>query len=338
MNKTLFFIAALVAPGLAYGADISAPLSGQIVPAGSDPAVPAPAAAAGFTTLLLDADFTNGQICVSGSCVAASPVTNWLDCAGTDNTKAWHKDPSKDHCTASISVNSLIGQNALAFPYLASWGLNSTNGIMTAMGFSGPGTPSFPQGAYVEVIYRLSTTWSGGTGGPNDVFLWQYNTPCIFDFQPGELYPETNGFGGGNSAVWCGPSGRLSRYTWRSYHANNLPPGWVPTQYHTYAALSTTNGIDSVVRCAYVDDVLQASDDAHGCFNLWSFQAVPHDTSAARTFLVTETHEPSPGTATDLTLWIQRIRVWTCSGGATGQCNGSTFVGTLGNGAVAYWH
>ena len=67
MIKRLLFIAALLAPCLAYGQDPSADLSVQVTPAGSDPiacdigpalpSVPAPAQKAGFTTCALDADF-----------------------------------------------------------------------------------------------------------------------------------------------------------------------------------------------------------------------------------------------------------------------------------------
>ncbi len=88
MIKKLFFAAALLAPGLVYAADPSANLSVEIVPAGSDPAVPAQAAAAGFTTLAANFDFVNNTMCVydgrSPACVAASPTTNWLDCTGND--------------------------------------------------------------------------------------------------------------------------------------------------------------------------------------------------------------------------------------------------------------
>ena len=41
MIKQRFFTAALLAPSLAYAGNPSTTLSGQIVPAGSDPAVPA---------------------------------------------------------------------------------------------------------------------------------------------------------------------------------------------------------------------------------------------------------------------------------------------------------
>src|SRR5438132_7216373 len=58
MIRRLFFMAALLAPGLTYGADPSAPLSVQVVPPGVAPPVPAAAQTAGFAALAFDGDFS----------------------------------------------------------------------------------------------------------------------------------------------------------------------------------------------------------------------------------------------------------------------------------------
>src|ERR1700755_432534 len=75
MIKRLFLLAALLAPQLAYGANPSANLSVQIVPSVSTPAVPAAAAAAGFTTLAANYDFT-----IPGG-TYSNPAT-YIDCKG----------------------------------------------------------------------------------------------------------------------------------------------------------------------------------------------------------------------------------------------------------------
>src|ERR1700730_18026778 len=75
MIKQLFFMAALLVPGLAYGGNPSADLQVQIVPAGSPP-VPAAAQAANFTTLALNSDFTSAFY---------ANRAHWLDCAGATN-------------------------------------------------------------------------------------------------------------------------------------------------------------------------------------------------------------------------------------------------------------
>jgi hypothetical protein len=68
MKRKLFFAAMLLAPSLAYGADLTV----QVVPAASSPAAPAGAQAAGFTTLAANYDFTQ-------------PLpSNWLGCSPWD--------------------------------------------------------------------------------------------------------------------------------------------------------------------------------------------------------------------------------------------------------------
>src|SRR6516165_10414332 len=78
MIKKLLFSAALLAPGVASAGTPSATLPGQIVPAGS---VPAPAAAAGFTTTVLDYDFSQPFY---------ANTANWLDCAGATTPQWWY--------------------------------------------------------------------------------------------------------------------------------------------------------------------------------------------------------------------------------------------------------
>jgi len=60
MVKKLYLITALFVPCLAYAADPSASLSVQVVPPQSGPTIPTQAAAQGYTTLALNADFTQG--------------------------------------------------------------------------------------------------------------------------------------------------------------------------------------------------------------------------------------------------------------------------------------
>src|SRR5690348_16001070 len=77
MIKKLSFMAALWLPGLAYAGNPSADLSVQIVPAPP----PAPAVAAGFTTLTLNADFSTPFY---------ANKANWLDCGGATSPQ-WYK-------------------------------------------------------------------------------------------------------------------------------------------------------------------------------------------------------------------------------------------------------
>jgi hypothetical protein len=83
MIKSLFFMAALLAPGLAYGGDPSADLSVQIVLVRTAPSTqcpstaPAEAQVAGFTTMVVCEDFTQQIPNTAGTGLTA----NWNGCA-----------------------------------------------------------------------------------------------------------------------------------------------------------------------------------------------------------------------------------------------------------------
>jgi hypothetical protein len=339
MIKKLFFTAALFAPALACAGTPSATLPGQIVPAGSDPAVPAIAAAAGFTTLAANFDFVNNTMCVYGTCVAASPVSNWLDCPGTDNTKIWHNNyfgalNSTIPCSA-IFLTTDQGLTVLDQQYLVSYAAlgntsNQNTVYMTTNANDGNLTFSYPNGAYIEAVYRINNTWAGGQGSqPNGPYVWQ-NGGIVHDFQPGELAPGANGFGDGTTDDWA--SSIIAQYTWRSYTTNSLPAGYTPTSYHKYAGLRTTDGATSMLTCAFVDDILQTVESGR-CANNGGLAG----SFANRSWLLSASGTGNTGAPlANIDLTFQYIRVWTCAGGQSGQCNGSTFVDT-GSGP-RYWH
>ena len=339
MIKQLFFTAALLVPGLAYGGNPSADLSVQIVPAGQDPTPPPQAAAAGFTTLAANFDWANGQLCVGTNCVAASPASNWLDCTGNDATKFWHGAYwTPLPCNAGLAVDPATGQNSLFVKYLGGYAAlqANSNGVdIVTQASDGTLTMSWPQGAYTEAAYRIDTTYSARLplSEPNGLFWWQ-QSPCVIDFQLGELYGNLNGWGGGDSGYWCPPAPPAThwgQYTWQSYAANSLPTGWSPTAIHIYGALRTTNGVDSYMECGYVDDILQIGSGG-GCFN--NYPSSNPDIAAARSFMIVGTGGGQ--TTVDTTLWIPWMRVWTCANGATGQCNGTTLA--TPDGGLQYWH
>jgi hypothetical protein len=336
MIKQLFFTAALLVPGLAYGGNPSADLSGQIVPAEQDPTPPPQAAAAGFTTLAANFDWANGQLCVGTNCVAASPASNWLDCTGNDATRFWHGGYwTLLPCNAGLAVDPATGQNSLFVKYLGSYAALQANGVVIITQTSdGTLTMSWPQGAYTEAAYRIDTTYPGGLSqsGPHGPFWWQ-QSPCVIDFQLGELYGSKSGFGSGDSANWCPPGGgRQGQFTWQNYAENSLPTDWSPTAIHKYGALRTTNGVDSYMECSYVDDILQIGSGG-GCFD--NYPSTNPDIAGARSFMIIVGTGVDNQTV-DTTLWMPWMRVWTCANGATGQCNGTTLAQP--GGGLQYWH
>jgi hypothetical protein len=279
-------------------------------------------------------------LCVGTNCVAASPASNWLDCTGNDATKFWHGAYwTPLPCNAGLAVDPATGQNSLFVKDLGSYAALQANPnavvILTAAS-GGTLTMSWPQGAYTEAAYRIDTTYSAGLphNGPTGLFWWQ-QSPCVIDFQIGELYGYLNGFASADSANWCPPGGgREGQYTWQSWGPNSLPGGWSPTAIHIYGALRTTNGVDSYMECGYVDDILQIGP-GNGCFD--NYPSSNPDIAAARSFMIVSSGgDLGNGPNVDTTLWIPWMRVWTCADGATGQCNGTTLAQP--GGGLQYWH
>jgi hypothetical protein len=347
MIRRLFFTAALLMPGLAYSANPSANLTVQIVP-GSDPAVPAPAVAAGFTTLIANLDFQNNQVCVGSSCVAASPVTNWLDCSGNDTTKLFHKTfylgaSNTYPCNIDIVQDPSTSTTALDLQYLTSYpgtyGSSDPFGIkhFVAMSTATNGsTISFTHPSasfYFEASYRIDNNTDPGSNasGPDGVWESSDNSTCDVDLEPAELWGSSGGFADGGSGV-CNVGGP----GWQSYNEAILPSGWSVLDYHKYAALRTTNGTNSVMSCPYVDDILVVQSGG-ACGNTYSALG----TLTAKPWVIAWVGGYGPPTyatlpAVNMNLYIRYIRIWACATLTNGQCPGSTLTN---NGAgLQYWH
>jgi hypothetical protein len=82
MIRKLIFAAALLIPSIPYAANPSASFSDQVVPAGSDPAIPAEAQPAGFTTLAANFDFSQSFYATQ---------SNWYDCDGNLPNRVWRQ-------------------------------------------------------------------------------------------------------------------------------------------------------------------------------------------------------------------------------------------------------
>jgi hypothetical protein len=358
MIKKILLTAALLVPGLAYG-QVSAPLDPPVTPAAQDPTPPTQAAAAGFTTLLVNFDFENNQVCAikggdtTQTCVGASPASNWLDCGGTDTSKFIHFITGQGYLPCTIGTYVGLATDPATGKPSFFMRIYTTDPAGAQMGYytapygnpsSNTGYITWPQGHYVESEYRIDQTWPPDVGGNAEApYEWQNGPDCVTDFQLGELYPNKSGgsLGGGNHN-WCGSNGHP--YMWYfpagSYGGgNNLPAGYAVTQTHTYGSLRTSNGTSSLMDCAYVDNIFQYAGQTAGC----SDEPPPgRPIDTMRTFMIygLSTANPFGNVAANLTLWIHWMRVWSCNVAAAtaGQCDGSTLTGSQGSGAVAYWH
>lgn len=319
MIKKVICTVALLLPGLAYSANPNANLTGQITPAQSDPTVPAGAQAAGFTTLAANWDFTANTMCIAGSCVPASPLSNWLDCAGASNPQWWELGNCVD---TTIITDGGVGTLDLRFN-IANWPGQNSNTMQTANRTNTSTSMAFPTGIYVEIKSRNPTyvgtcNSSAPSCSQNDFFGWSTanNTSSPFvewDFI--EMYGQAT-VNGGIAHNWNGANGGDQLST----REPGSVPGYDPTIYHIYGTRVTTDGAGNVALCFYLDNTILTPC---GSDSLLSPTPLPHD------FFSLET---GPYTFPNNFLqnshyYIQWIRVWECAGWATGQCNGTMLTG-----------
>jgi hypothetical protein len=345
MVKGLFFMAALLASGLAYGGNPSADLSIQIIPAGSDPPVPAGARAAGFTTLAANYDFSQAQFAVQ---------SNWLDCARNDNTKTWHYgspfDPPSHFspCNINQAIDPVTGQTVLNAQWLSSYfGGTQQNTLLMTTTLDSTHYLDFPN-FYVEFAARLSNkAASGSSYGLSAVWSGQdsngtYLGPTNLELDYAEI--PSNPALGTDSAVhqWAGggPCGNPCDFIY-SGSSNNYPPGYIETDYHRYGFLLTSDGSTASYACAFIDDVNQ------GCMNVGTTGTSPTSQYLWRNYLILD-NSSNNGNIPDTAFYVQYIRVWSCANWAlpAGQtstsanmCNGSTrFQGAQNGRSLTYWH
>ena len=288
MIKKLFYIAALLLPGLAYGGSPSADLSVQVVPSGAGIAcdvgpnyagsVPAPAQAAGFTHCALNADFTSAAFSNPNTWLAecgAGPTSNstYFRLIFADQV---HGAVTPAPCNRALMIND-NGVTVLdpqvrpsdftnnSYTYLA---VDWPSSEWGAVGLSGPGLPAggpngtgLPDTQYVEIVFRTPpSSWQGFTGDSSVMDFW---------------LDECNGCGGiGNNGYTSTqpPEPEIDFFETHSAYFSNgqmrlVGFGTCPTDgsscanadvynYHTYGFLTTSDGVTNLSQCLYIDNVL----------------------------------------------------------------------------------
>jgi hypothetical protein len=334
MIKKLFFLAALLAPCLAYGGNPSADLSGQVVPAApssvcSNPAVPSPAQAAGFTTLAYCADFT--QQASSNNVLNGTPriepwtTMAWLDCNGTQPAGAqWvdytgtapvNNQPENPCSAKTIAVDPATGTKALLMLVTPTNGDPTTHiarlGITTAIdpcsNSANPCYEVFPiTNMYAEINWRQDIT------AVTNFVTSQGNV--VTDFW--SWWANTSGSSGGCLEVDFIElfSAHFSSNGIVNYDCGGTLNPWNPanftfdSNYHTDGALSTSDRTTKMAECSYHDGVASPSacnimSGAHpaalaeqGYISIWNLAGFP---------------TPASG---DVPLYVAWVRVWSCSG------------------------
>jgi len=296
-------MAALLMPGLAHGANPTADLSVQIVPAGSAPAVPAAAQAAGFTTLALNADFSQPEY--AGS--------SWFDCGGSENTdKVWHQDDQLYNdgfppCSDIVQVND-GGNIVLDLIYRA--GQTPHWQALTTKSYDGNHSISYPFTGYWEIEYsqaaginnNFTDWWSSCTGLPS---CPAGNLTLELDYSE-----QSNGFGDSGYHNWAVPGGCGGHDC--VVKPNNLNT----TQYHKWAGLVTTDGT-TVWFCSLYDGsynfcttVQHTSDQINGVTGR-NFAIISNGKGDVGQPMLQDSH-----------MYIKSVRIWECANWQTSMCYG----------------
>jgi hypothetical protein len=328
MIKRVFFTAALLVPGLACAGNPSADLTVQISPTGSVATPPAGAQAAGFTTLAADFDFSNTTMCIGSSCVPASPLSNWLDCAGaTGSAIQWH---NQANCR-SLVLTTDSGINVLDLNFhIADFPTYNAAAMQTANASNSTAFFEFPTGTYVEIKGRapssmLTSTCNTAQKPFNncplmDLFGWSTAGGCGFScnnpFIEWDFIETYANKADGSTAYARGSAGFSDK---GGLVQVGSVSGYDPTVYNIYGQLITTDGAGNWARCSFLNNAWTGKCDT-GTFS---------PSTLNKDFLALEAGPYTSGVnyLQDGHYYIQWIRVWECSSwagggdGGGGQCN-----------------
>ena len=310
MIKKLFYIAALLLPGLAYGGSPSTDLSVQVVSAQSGLQVPAPAQAAGFTTLALNADFTTS---------AYSNTATYINECGASSGWRWFLfysgagHPNQVPCgKASITMDN--GGQVLHLQYLPSdlqAGKNAGGDgnyieFQWPVGFhalsDGIG-PTLPNEMYTEITFRTTAPSlnQANAGIPLDYWATSW---CACEYEL-DFFEVNNGFAYQNG--W--------------YYSSTFGSAYLDfTQYHTLGVLFTSDESRVLEQCMYLDGTLINCGANQG---LSSSNYAQHDNTLNILFgsgLCFGGATPCVVNAEDY--YIKSITLWECSNYKTQGCPG----------------
>jgi hypothetical protein len=267
-------------------------------------AAPAPAVAAGFTTLLLNSDFTSP---------AYANTSTWLQCAGA-NPYIWRLGQFWTSGPCPTIVND-GGVNALLLTYAISTFVSGPSpgnalGISTSEDGCNTGECFPTTGVYEEAVMRWTplqdrnfntAPWITNAGAACSVGSINSLEFDMYENQ-GAAQPPLSDAQFHN----CGSPGNGIDGVG---HPPGVPANFSVDQYHKYGMRVTSNGTDQVWFCTYIDDVTQ------GCVQVGIYasdQPMPY-TNPGRGGLATTvgTNATSPPNSDSLA-YIRRISIWTC--------------------------
>jgi hypothetical protein len=341
MIRKLLYLTVLLLPGIAHSADPSADLSVNVVPPGSTPPAPAGAAAAGFTTLALNSDFTQkmpagwlGGCATPGNGQPVSP--QYHDDGGPHIwwMNIWWS-ATYQNCNTVQLQDPDLGGLTLDMPWTVAASAYSVGTVIQSGSWDyDPKVPQgqvhdFPNNAYYEIVLRLTPVIPASWGG---MFSWP--SKAMADGTQGGLEYDTIELDSGNLAG--------SDSAWHNWHAgdvhvnggwvwgpgtgnNGLPTNFDPRQYHKFG-LRTTSG-RTAWACRFLDDVFRK------CVQVTNFDSTWNTTQ--RYFLGVQnacdgwnyngTCNGNDGITQHV--YVKSVRVWSCTDWKTTQCNGKVLTG-----------
>jgi hypothetical protein len=259
--KRSLLAAALIWPCIAYGADPSADISVTVVPIGSVP-TPAPAAAAGFTTLALNSDFSQPQPAGWFGCLGSGPGHIWYQAnEGGDSGTPVPCSTTGGTSRFNLVTDPAIGKQVFNLTFLPS-DISANRHYTTIQTVDDSTLPplhgvAFPSNYYMEATYRIKNTpdvprmkmggvwwafWQGGEGTPPGS---RWPTLEVDHPEQHSEWPELLGWAAIN---WKTGSG--GGY----FPESDVDNGLDSTAYHTFGVRSTTDG-SNLALCSYVDGV-----------------------------------------------------------------------------------
>lgn len=272
MIKTLLAVGLLLFPLAGYGA--TADLTIQVVPSLSV-APPAAAAAAGFTTLALNSDYTQPLPAGWFGCLGDGPGRTWY--AGREGGDFGGQVPCNAGLTSGrFTLAQDAGKQVLDLKFLPGDVVNPGSArvhytTMQTVDDITQGPPNccmhgvtFPSNYYMEATYRVENTphvpfnrmsglwwafWQGGEGiPPGSRFpTLEVDHPEQHGEDPGEI---------GDNVI-----------NWKIGGGSAFPPPWGPradstdfSQYHTFGVRSVVSG-DNLNICGYIDNQATGCND-----------------------------------------------------------------------------
>ena len=299
----------------------------------NSPAVPGPAAAAGFTVLAGCSDFTtnsgtNYVVNGSGSTINWTNLANWLGgCGGPGSGYRWvyaYYYGSTPSCgLIDLETDGTIGKQVLHGRMNVGDSNGRWIGITWPDGnnvYGGPGPNGLPFSYYVEVTYR--TTSASLSQSDNQDVQNFYNVfsgsgygaffeKDYFEVQSGQFNGSTWLIGDGG--IEWGPcnNGQCNFMNGQTDSERSDV-----TQYHTYGSLFTSDGTSQVWKCAYLDGAAATAN----CGTLQTF-VTPGVLSQNHDNVALFMYGDNP-TNNDVHVYIQSFRFWVCPGsfGTSTQC------------------